>query len=135
MANERGLDLVEVSPQTEPPVCKILDYGKMCYDLQKKKSEAKKKQKVIEIKEIKFTPMIGANDLRIKFAAIRKFIMNGNKVKASLRFRGREISHQEIGEKILLSVIEELKDIAAPENQLKLEGKQIFVTLAPLPVK
>lgn len=135
IANERGLDLVEISPQAEPPVCKILDYGKLRYDLQKKRAEAKKKQKIVEIKEIKFTPMIGANDLKIKFAAIRKFIMSGNKVKASLRFRGREISHQEIGERILLQVIEELKDIATPENKLKLEGKQIFVTLAPLPAK
>ncbi len=135
LANERGLDLVEVSPQADPPVCKILDYGKLCYDLQKKKSEAKKKQKIIEIKEIKFTPMIGANDMKIKFAAIRKFIMEGNKVKASLRFRGREISHQNVGERILLQVIDELKDIATPENKLKLEGKQIFVTLTPLSTK
>ena len=135
MANERGLDLVEVSPQADPPVCKILDYGKLKYDQQKKKAEAKKKQKVVELKEVKFTPMIGENDINVKLTAIRRFIGDGNKVKMSLKFRGREISHQSVGERILLRVISEVEDIAKPENTLKLEGKQMTVTLAPISAK
>lgn len=135
LANERGLDLVEVSPQADPPVCKILDYGKLKYDQQKKKAEAKKKQKIVETKEVKFTPMIGENDINVKLVAIRRFIGDGNKVKISLKFRGREISHQEVGAKILKRIIEEVSEIAKAENELKLEGKQMFVTLAPLQVK
>lgn len=134
-AAEYSLDLVEVSPQTDPPVCKILDYGKLKYDMQKKKTEAKKKQKVIEIKEVKFTPMIGVNDMKIKIAAIQRFITAGNKVKVSLRFRGRELSHQEVGERILRQVLSETENIAKSEGDIKLEGKQMVITLLPAVTK
>lgn len=135
IAKDRNLDLVEVSPQATPPVCKILDYGKLKYDLQKKKSDAKKKQKTIEIKEIKFTTMIGANDMKVKINAIKKFIAAGNKVKVSLKFRGREISHQDLGEKVLRQIAAEVSDVAVPENELKLDGRQIFIMLAPIQTK
>lgn len=135
IAKDRNLDLVEVSPQATPPVCKILDYGKLKYDLQKKKSDAKKKQKIIEVKEIKFTTMIGANDMKVKVSAIKKFIAAGNKVKVSLKFRGREISHQNLGERVLRQIVADVSDIATPENELKLDGRQIFIMLAPIQTK
>lgn len=131
-ANEVGLDLVEVSPNANPPVCKIIDYGKLKYELQKKKSEAKKKQKVIEIKEVKFTPAIGEHDYQVKLSSIMRFIGDGNKVKITLRFRGREISKQEFGVKILERIIEDVKSVAKNEGKPQLEGRQMMMILTPL---
>ncbi len=129
------MDLVEISPQATPPVCKILDYGKMKYDMQKKKNEAKKNQKVVEIKEIKLTPMIGVSDLNVKVSAIKKFLSAGNKVKLSLRFRGREISHQDLGKKVIDQVLSEICNLGKEENTPKLEGRQMVVTIAPVNAK
>ncbi len=131
MAQQAGLDLVEIVPNSEPPVCKILDHGKFKYEQQKKKAEAKKKQKVIEIKEIQMRPMIDDNDFGIKCRAIRRFIEEGNKVKVSMRFRGRELSHQEIGMDLLLKVKEDFVDIAKVESLPKLEGRQMIMIMAP----
>ena len=131
-ASSYGLDLVEISPQAEPPVCKVADYGKMKYDLQKRKNEAKKNQKVVEIKEIKLTPMIGANDLGVKLNAIKRFLGDGNKVKISLKFRGREISHQDVGMKVIDKIIESISEIGKPDCAPKLEGKQMTFTLSPV---
>lgn len=128
-----GLDLVEISPQATPPVCKITDYGKMKYDMQKKKNEAKKNQKVVEIKEIKLTPMIGANDLQIKINAVKRFLLAGNKVKISLKFRGREISHQEVGLKVIDQVLNAVSELGKNDTAPKLEGKQMTLTLLPIP--
>jgi translation initiation factor IF-3 len=131
-AQNAGLDLVEVSPNADPPVCKILDYGKYKYEQQKKKAEAKKKQKVIEIKEIQLRPGIDENDFQVKLRAIRRFIEEGNKVKVSMRFRGREIAHHELGMQVLERLREELLETVKVENQPKLEGKQMIMVLAPL---
>ncbi|MDR0753422.1 MAG: translation initiation factor IF-3 [Holosporaceae bacterium] len=131
MASEASLDLVEVAAQADPPVCKIIDYGKLKYELQKKKSEAKKKQKIIEIKEVKLTPTIGDHDYKVKLANIGRFIEDGNKVKITLRFRGREFSHKEIGEKLLNRLINDVKEIAKCESLPQLEGKQMMMMLAP----
>jgi translation initiation factor IF-3 len=131
MAREVGLDLVEVAAQAVPPVCKIIDYGKLKYELQKKKSEAKKKQKNIEIKEVKLTPSIGDHDYKIKLSSIGRFIEDGNKVKVTLRFRGREFSHKEIGEKLLHRLINDVKEIAKCESMPQLEGKQMMMMIAP----
>jgi translation initiation factor IF-3 len=127
-----GLDLVEVSPTAEPPVCKILDYGKYKYELQKKKNEAKKKQKVIEIKEIKMRPVIGENDYQIKLKHMRRFLEDENKVKVSMRFRGREMAHQDIGMRIFERVQTDIADLAKPEFGPKREGSQIVMMLSPL---
>jgi len=135
MAREANLDLVEVAPQAVPPVCKIIDYGKLKYELQKKKSEAKKKQKVIEVKEVKLTPSIGDHDYKVKLAGVTRFIGEGNKVKITLRFRGREFSHKEIGEKLLNRLIEDVKDIAKCEGTPQLDGKQMMVVISPLASK
>ena len=132
MAREAGLDLVEISPQASPPVCKIINYGKMKYELQKKKAEAKKKQKIIEIKEVKFTPTIGANDYNVKLNSIKKFIASENKVKISLRFRGREISHKDIGEKLLNRVLDDVQDIAKADSRPQLDGRQIITIISPI---
>lgn len=131
LAQQSNLDLVEVSPNAEPPVCKIINYGKYKYELQKKKAEAKKKQKIIEVKEIQLRPMIGANDLEIKSKAIARFIAEGNKVKIVMRFRGREMAHQEIGLNIMNKVKENFDEIAKPEFPPKLEGQQVIMILAP----
>jgi translation initiation factor IF-3 len=130
-ARRAGLDLVEVSPNAEPPVCKILDYGKYKYELQKKKNEAKKKQKVVELKEVQLRPMIDSNDLNIKCKAIDRFLHEGNKVKIVMRFRGRELSHQEIGMGILMKIKEQFEEIAKVEHMPKLEGRQIMMVLSP----
>lgn len=127
-----GLDLVEVSPNAVPPVCKILDYGKYKYQAQKKKAEAKKKQKVIHLKEIKLRPNIGEHDYQVKFKAAIKFLESGDKVKFSLRFKGREMAHKEIGTELFDRFIEDLKDIAKLELKPKLEGKQIVMIVIPL---
>lgn len=130
-ALEAGLDLVEVSPNAEPPVCKILDYGKYKFELQKKKHEAKKKQKVIEVKEIQMRPMIDINDFNVKCRAIDRFLNEGNKVKVTMRFRGREMSHQEIGMEVLIRVKSMFEAIAKVEQMPKLEGKQMIMVLVP----
>ncbi|MBQ7673671.1 MAG: translation initiation factor IF-3 [Alphaproteobacteria bacterium] len=134
-ADEVGLDLVEVSPNAVPPVCKIIDYGKLKYELQKKKAEAKKKQKVIEIKEVKFTPAIGEHDYQVKLNSIMKFIKDGNKVKITLKFRGRELSRQDIGVKLLNRLIEDVKEFAKNEANPQLEGRQMMMILAPVTQK
>ena len=131
-ADEVGLDLVEVSPNAVPPVCKIIDYGKLKYELQKKKAEAKKKQKVIEIKEIKFTPAIGEHDYQVKLNSITKFIKEGNKVKITLKFRGRELSRQEFGVKLLNRLIDDVKEFAKNEGNPQLEGRQMMMILSPV---
>ncbi len=131
MAQQAGLDLVEIVPNSEPPVCKILDHGKFKYEQQKKKAEAKKKQKVIELKEIQMRPMIDDNDFEVKCRAIKRFLEEGNKVKVCMRFRGRELSHQEIGMDLLLKVREDFDEIAKVENLPKLEGRQMIMVMAP----
>jgi translation initiation factor IF-3 len=131
MAQKAGLDLVEISPNAEPPVCKILDYGKYKYEQQKKRAEAKKKQKIIEIKEIQMRPGIDGNDLSVKCRAIQRFIEEGDKVKITMRFRGREISHHEIGMTVLMRVREMFEELAKIEQAPRLEGKQMIMILAP----
>ncbi|MBU3655027.1 MAG: translation initiation factor IF-3 [Alphaproteobacteria bacterium] len=130
-ADEAGMDLVEISPGAEPPVCKILDYGKYRYEAQKKRAEAKKKQVTIEIKEIKLRPRIGEHDLQIKIKAMREFLAEGDKIKVSLRFRGREMMHQEVGVAIIDKVQQHLADVAKVETASKLEGMQLIMVLAP----
>lgn len=131
LAKDSHLDLVEVSPNAEPPVCKIINYGKYKYEQQKKKAESKKKQKVIEVKEIQLRPMIGAHDLEIKSRAIRRFIEEGNKVKIIMRFRGREMAHQEIGLNLLLKLKESFEETVKVELSPKLEGQQMAMIFAP----
>lgn len=116
IAEEAGLDLVEVSPQVSPPVCKVLDYGKYKYEQQKKANEARKKQKTIEVKEIKMRPGIDEHDYQVKMKAVRKFIENGDKVKMTIRFRGREMAHQELGLKVLTRVREEMDEMIKIEQ-------------------
>ncbi|HEX9447337.1 MAG TPA: translation initiation factor IF-3 [Dongiaceae bacterium] len=131
MAAEAGLDLVEISPTASPPVCKILDYGKFKYENQKRKNEAKKKQKVIEVKEIKMRPGIDDHDYEVKMRAIHRFLEEGDKVKVTMRFRGREMVHQELGVKVLDRVKVELDAIAKVESHPKLEGRQMIMVVAP----
>ncbi len=126
-----GLDLVEISPNAEPPVCKILDFGKFKYEVQKKKAEAKKKQKAIEIKEIKVRPGIDDNDYNIKMRSVRRFLEEGDKVKVTLRFRGRELAHQELGAKVLDRIRDEVADLAKVEQFPKMEGRQMIMVIAP----
>jgi len=126
-----GLDLVEVSPNAEPPVCKILDYGKLKFQEQKKKSEARKKQKIIEIKEIKMRPSIDIHDYEVKMRAIRKFIGEGDKVKVTIRFRGREMAHQELGMRLLHRVRDETAEETKVEHEPAMEGRQMIMVLAP----
>jgi translation initiation factor IF-3 len=131
MAAEAGLDLVEISPTAVPPVCKILDYGKFKYEAQKRKNEAKKKQKVIEVKEIKMRPGIEEHDYEVKMRAIKGFLEEGDKVKVTMRFRGREMMHQELGMKVLDKVRTELEDLIKVESYPRLEGRQMIMTIAP----
>lgn len=126
-----GLDLVEVSPNADPPVCKILDYGKFKYEAQKKKNEAKKKQKVIEVKEIKMRPNIDEHDYQTKMRNVNRFLSDGDKVKLTMRFRGREMAHQEIGLNVLKRIQGELAEIAKVEAHPKLEGRQMIMVVAP----
>ena len=130
-AGDAGLDLVEVSPNAEPPVCKIIDYGKLKYEKQKKKNEARKKQKTIEVKEIKMRPNIDTHDYDVKMRAITKFLDEGDKVKVTLRFRGRELAHQELGLVLLEKVRDALDEQAKVEQFPKLEGRQITMVMAP----
>ena len=131
MAEEAGLDLVEISPNSEPPVCKILDLGKLKYANQKKAAEARKKQKIVEIKEIKMRPNIDTHDYEVKMKAMNRFFEEGDKVKVTLRFRGREMAHMELGMKLLMQVKEDTVDIAKVEAEPKLEGRQMMMVLAP----
>ena len=131
MAEDAGLDLVEISPNSDPPVCKILDLGKLKYANQKKAAEARKKQKVVEIKEIKMRPNIDTHDYQVKMKAIYRFFEDGDKVRVTLRFRGREMAHQELGMKLLLQVKDDTQEIAKVEAEPKLEGRQMMMVLAP----
>ncbi len=131
LAEEAGLDLVEISPNNKPPVCKILDFGKYKYQAQKKAAEARKKQKTIEIKEIKMRPNIDTHDYEVKMKAARRFFEEGDKVKVTLRFRGREMAHQELGMKLLIRVRDELDEIAKVEYEPRLEGRQMIMVLGP----
>jgi translation initiation factor IF-3 len=131
MAEEVGLDLVEVSPNVSPPVCKILDYGKLKYQEQKKASEARKRQKTVDVKEIKMRPNIDKHDYDVKMRSVTKFIGEGDKVKVTMRFRGREMAHQELGMQVLTRVREDVDEIAKVEASPKLEGRQMMMVLAP----
>ena len=130
-AEDEGYDLVEVSPDAKPPVCKIVDYGKLKYKEQKSKKEAKKKQKTIEVKEIKIRPGINKHDYEVKIKAVSKFISGGNKVKVSLRFRGREMEHQNLGMELLKKLTKEVSEYAKVETPPKAEGRQIMMVLVP----
>ncbi|WP_026501184.1 translation initiation factor IF-3 [Bartonella clarridgeiae] len=130
-AADIGLDLVEIVPNAEPPVCKIVDLGKLKYQNQKKAAETRKKQKIIEIKEIKMRPNVDVHDYEVKLRAIRRFIDNGDKVKITLRFRGREMTHQDLGIKLLQRVKENTNEIAKIESEPKFEGRQIMMVIAP----
>ena len=129
-AQEAGLDLVKIAPQAKPPVCKIIDYGKYRYELARKEKEAKKKQKTIDVKEVRLSPNIDTNDLNTKMNNARKFISKGNKVKVTLRFRGREMAHVQASKHILDDFAEALADIAVVEKAPKVEGRSIGMVLA-----
>ncbi|WP_306116613.1 MULTISPECIES: translation initiation factor IF-3 [unclassified Roseovarius] len=132
MAEEAGLDLVEISPNANPPVAKIMDYGKYKYEQQKRESEARKKQKVIEVKEVKFRPNTDTHDYDVKMRNVTKFLENGDKVKVTLRFRGREMAHQELGRDLLERVAEDTKEIGKVENMPKMEGRQMIMVIGPV---
>jgi translation initiation factor IF-3 len=131
LAQEAGLDLVEIAPNATPPVCKMLDYGKYKYQEQKKAAEARKKQKVVEVKEIKFRPMIDDHDYDVKMRSMLRFFEEGDKVKVTLRFRGREMAHQELGAKVLERVRDELEEKVKVEQWPRLEGRQMVMVIAP----
>ena len=131
LAEAVGLDLVEVAPQADPPVCKVLDYGKYKYESQKKKSEARKKQKIIDVKEIKMRPGIDEHDYQVKMRSMRRFLDEGDKVKVTIRFRGRELAHQELGMRVLNRVRDELDEQAKVELIPKMEGRQMVMVMAP----
>ncbi len=131
MAEEAGLDLVEISPTAQPPVCKIMDFGKFKYEQQKREAEARKKQKVIEVKEIKFRPGTDTHDYDVKMRSVLKFLGEGDKVKVTLRFRGREMAHQDLGAQLLTRVAEDVKDVAKVEQMPKLEGRQMVMMIGP----
>ncbi|ATG49637.1 translation initiation factor IF-3 [Celeribacter ethanolicus] len=135
LAIEAGLDLVEISPNATPPVCKIMDFGKFKYEQQKRESEARKKQKIIEIKEVKFRPGTDVHDYEVKMRNVIKFLENGDKVKVTLRFRGREMAHQDLGRQLLERVAEDVKEIGKIENMPKMEGRQMIMMIGPLPSK
>jgi translation initiation factor IF-3 len=130
-AFQAGLDLVEISPNADPPVCKILDFGKFKYEQQKKRNEAKKKQKVIEIKEIKVRPNIDENDYQVKMRAMKSFIEEGDKVKVTLRFRGREMAHQDIGVRVLERIRAEMDTTSKVEQMPRMENRQMVMVLSP----
>jgi translation initiation factor IF-3 len=130
-AQEAGLDLVEISPNATPPVCKILDFGKFKYQEQKKQAEARKRQKVVEVKEIKFRPMIDDHDYQVKMRSMERFFEEGDKVKVTLRFRGREMAHQELGVQLLNRVKDDIGKIAKVESEPRVEGRQMVMVLAP----
>ena len=130
-ADAAGLDLVEVQPNVDPPVCKILDFGKYKYEAQKRANEARKKQKVVDVKEVKFRPNIDEHDYQVKMRNVRKFIEGGDKVKVTLRFRGREMAHQELGVQVLDRIQQEMSEETKVEAVPKMEGRQMVMVLAP----
>ncbi len=134
LAEEAGLDLVEISPNAEPPVVKIMDLGKFKYEQQKRESEARKKQKTIEIKEIKFRPNTDTHDYDVKMRNVVKFLEDGDKVKITLRFRGREMAHQQLGRELLERVAADITEIGKVENMPKMEGRQMIMMIGPLKV-
>ena len=131
MASEAGLDLVEISPNAEPPVCKVLDYGKYKYEAQKKAAESRKHQKTQDVKEIKMRPGIDIHDYEVKMRSVNRFLETGDKVKVTMRFRGREMAHQELGIAILERVRKQTEDLAKVETMPLLEGRQMTMVLAP----
>ena len=131
LAEEQGMDLVKISPNAVPPVCKIMDYSKFCYDQKKREKDAKKNQKVVEIKEIRMSPSIDTNDLNTKIKNAQKFLKEGNRVKVSVRFRGREMAHTNIGEKLLMDFAEACTEVASMEKNPKLEGRFMAMFLTP----
>ena len=131
MAEDVGLDLVEISPNANPPVCKIMDFGKYKYEQQKRESEARKKQKIIEVKEIKFRPGTDIHDYDVKMRSVYKFLGNGDKVKITMRFRGREMAHQELGMQMLERLERDLEEYGTVEAHPKLEGRQMIMVFAP----
>ncbi|HLR74534.1 MAG TPA: translation initiation factor IF-3 [Virgibacillus sp.] len=135
IAKTRDLDLVLVAPGAKPPVCRIMDYGKFRYEQQKKEQAARRKQKVVNVKEVRFTPGIGDHDFNTKLRQSRRFIKNGDKVKAAVRFRGRAITHKDLGREVLDRLAKELDDVAIIESRAKMEGRNMFMMLAPDPEK
>ena len=133
MAEEAGLDLVEISPNAKPPVCKIMDFGKYKYETQKREAEARKKQKIIEVKEVKFRPNTDTNDYDVKMRNVFKFLENGDKVKITLRFRGREMAHQDLGRELLQRVAADVEGSGKVENMPKMEGRQMIMIIGPMP--
>ena len=131
LAEESGMDLVEIQPQADPPVCRIMDFGKFKFEAQKKANEAKKKQKQVEIKELKFRPVTDEGDYQIKMRNIRRFLEEGDKVKINIRFRGREMSHQELGREMAARIEADLGDDIVIESRPRLEGRQMVMMIAP----
>jgi len=132
LADEAGLDLVEISPNASPPVCKVMDFGKFKYEQQKRESEARKKQKTIEIKEVKFRPNTDTHDYDVKMRNVVKFLENGDKVKVTMRFRGREMAHQHLGMELLKRVAADVEELGKVENMPRLEGRQMTMMLGPV---
>lgn len=135
LAKEEGSDLVEIVPTAEPPVCKIINYGKYKFDIQKKSKEAKKKQKLVQLKEIKMRPQISIHDYNFKMKHIREFLGEGNKVKITIMFRGREMAHTEFGYDLINKIIQDLENEASTEKPAKLEGKNLSAVLNPMKMK
>ena len=131
LADDAGLDLIEISPNTNPPVCKILDYGKYKYEQQKRKNETKKNQKVVNIKELKLRPMIDVHDYEVKIKQAKKFLSQGDKVKFTMRFKGREMSANNMGETILNKILDDLEGVCKVDSAAKLEGRQMSMIVAP----
>ena len=132
IAEAAGLDLVEISPNAAPPVCKIMDFGKFKYETQKRESEAKKKQKIIEVKEVKFRPNTDTHDYDVKMRNVTKFLSAGDKVKVTLRFRGREMAHQNLGRELLQRVAADVEGLGKVENMPKMEGRQMVMMIGPM---
>ena len=131
IAEQENLDLVLVAPKAKPPVAKVMDYGKYRFELQKKQREARKKQKTVNVKEVRLSPTIDTNDFNTKMKNARKFLAEGDKVKVSIRFRGRAITHKDIGREVLSRFAEETKDVASVESKAKMDGRSMFLMLAP----
>lgn len=131
IADEAGLDLIEISPQAVPPVCKVLDYGKYKYEVQKRKNEAKKNQKVVEIKELKLRPMIDTHDYEVKIKQAKKFLSQGNKVKFTMRYKGREMSANDMGREVLNNILEDLEGLIKVDSEPKLEDRQMMMIVSP----